>query len=59
MIERIPEYPEHMEGQERLGSSEGGSRPGCHGILHGARARVSMVEMLPMIGNGLDLGFQM
>lgn len=54
MIERIPEYPEHMEGRKVV--IIGGGAVGLDVMEffteHGAR--VSMVEMLPMIGNGLD-----
>ena len=44
MIERIPEYPEHMEGRKVV----------IIEFFTERGARVSMVEMLPMIGNGLD-----
>ena len=54
MIERIPEYPEHMEG--RMVVIIGGGAVGLDVMEFFTErgARVSMVEMLPMIGNGLD-----
>lgn len=54
MIERIPEYPEHMEG--RMVVIIGGGAVGLDVMEFFTErgAQVSMVEMLPMIGNGLD-----
>lgn len=54
MIERIPEYPEHMEGRKVVIIGGGAVGLDVMEFFTERGARVSMVEMLPMIGNGLD-----
>ena len=54
MIERIPEYPEHMEGRKVVIIGGGAVGLDVMECFTERGARVSMVEMLPMIGNGLD-----
>lgn len=54
MIERIPEYPEHMEGRKVVIIGGGAVGLDVMEFFTERGARVSMVEMFPMIGNGLD-----
>ena len=54
MIERIPEYPEHMEDRKVVIIGGGAVGLDVMEFFTERGARVSMVEMLPMIGNGLD-----
>ena len=54
MIERIPEYPEHMGGRKVVIIGGGAVGLDVMEFFTERGARVSMVEMLPMIGNGLD-----
>ena len=54
MIERIPEYPEHMEGRKVVIIGGGAVGLDVMEFFTERGAQVSMVEMLPMIGNGLD-----
>ena len=54
MIERIPEYSEHMEGRKVVIIGGGAVGLDVMEFFTERGARVSMVEMLPMIGNGLD-----
>lgn len=54
MIERIPEYPEHMEGRKVVIIGGGAVGLDVMESFTERGAQVSMVEMLPMIGNGLD-----
>lgn len=54
MIERIPEYPEHMEGRKVVIIGGGAVGLDVMEFFTERGARVSMIEMLPMIGNGLD-----
>lgn len=54
MIERIPEYPKHMEGRKVVIIGGGAVGLDVMEFFTERGARVSMVEMLPMIGNGLD-----
>lgn len=54
MIERIPEYPEHIEGRKVVIIGGGAVGLDVMEFFTERGARVSMVEMLPMIGNGLD-----
>ena len=54
MIERIPEYPEHMEGRKVVIIGGGAVGLDVMEFFTERGARVSMVELLPMIGNGLD-----
>ncbi len=54
MIERIPKYPEHMEGRKVVIIGGGAVGLDVMEFFTERGARVSMVEMLPMIGNGLD-----
>lgn len=54
MIERIPEYPKHMEGRKVVIIGGGAVGLDVMEFFTERGAQVSMVEMLPMIGNGLD-----
>ena len=54
MIERIPEYPEHMEDRKVVIIGGGAVGLDVMEFFTERGAQVSMVEMLPMIGNGLD-----
>lgn len=54
MIERIPEYPEHMEDRKVVIIGGGAVGLDVMEFFTERGARVAMVEMLPMIGNGLD-----
>ena len=53
MIERINEYPEDMKGQKIAIIDGGAVGPDVMELFTERGAEVTMVEMLPMIGNGL------
>lgn len=54
MIERINEYPEDMKGQKITIIGGGAVGLDVMELFTERGAEVTMVEMLPMIGNGLD-----
>ena len=54
MIERINEYPEDMKGQKIAIIDGGAVGLDVMELFTERGAEVTMVEMLPMIGNGLD-----
>ena len=53
MIERINEYPEDMKGQKITIIDDGAVGLDVKELFTERGAEVTMVEMLPMIGNGL------